>query len=85
MKKRRPSVIDPDFTKAGPALKRAAAKALQLGMQTNTPVWVIRDGVMVDLVAERTNGAHSKANSAKGAISRKHSTKRNTKATNLKK
>ena len=50
--KRRSSAIDSDFAKVGAALERAAAKALQRGLQTNTPVWVIRDGVMVDLVAE---------------------------------
>ena len=31
------------------ALRRAAKKALELGMRTNTPVWVIRDGKIVDL------------------------------------
>lgn len=30
------------------ALRRAAAKALELGIRTNTAVWVIRDGKIVD-------------------------------------
>jgi hypothetical protein len=31
------------------ALQRAARRALKEGLETGTPVWVIKDGRMVDL------------------------------------
>lgn len=31
------------------ALRRAAKKALQIGLETGTPVWVMKNGRMVDL------------------------------------
>ena len=85
MTKKRPSVIDPDLAKVGAALRRAAAKALERGIQTNTPVWVMRDGVLVDLVAERQRTTPSKGSKAKTSISRKRNTKRNIKTVKLKK
>jgi hypothetical protein len=33
-------------------LRRAAKKALQIGLETRTPVWVMKDGRMVDLTKE---------------------------------
>lgn len=36
------------------ALRRAAKRALQLGIQTGTPVYVIRDNKIVDLTKERS-------------------------------
>lgn len=45
-------IKDPDLAKVGIALKRAAAKARQLGFDTNTPVYVFREGKIVDIVAE---------------------------------
>ena len=43
---------DPDILGSYPALKRAARRALELGLQTNTPVWVIKDGKIVDRTIE---------------------------------
>jgi hypothetical protein len=40
---------DPDLAGAGAALKRAAANALKLAMQTNTPLYVFRDGKIINL------------------------------------
>jgi len=40
---------DPDLVGASKALKRAAANALKLARQTNTPCYVYRDGKIVDL------------------------------------
>lgn len=40
---------DPDLAGAEAALKRAAAKAMRLAMQTNTPLYVFRDGEIIDL------------------------------------
>ncbi|WP_342350042.1 hypothetical protein [uncultured Nitrospira sp.] len=45
-------IKDPDLAKVGVALKRAAANARQLGLDTNTPVYVFRNGKIVDIVAE---------------------------------
>ena len=67
--KDRPSVSDPDLSRVGVALRRAAAKAKELGLQTNTPVYVLRNGVIVDLVAE------IRADNAGQKTSRKASTK----------
>jgi len=34
------------------ALRRAAKNALELGLRTGTPVWVVRDSKLVDLTKE---------------------------------
>ncbi len=46
---------DADMVYAEAALRRAAEKALELGRRTHTPVWVVRDGALVDLAAEGEN------------------------------
>jgi len=40
---------DPDIIASEKALRRAARRALQLGLQTGTPVYVIKKGRIVDL------------------------------------
>jgi dihydroxyacetone kinase-like predicted kinase len=40
---------DADMSKARQALERAAARARQLAEQTGTPLYVLRDGQVVDL------------------------------------
>ena len=40
---------DPDILASAKALRRAAKRALELGLRTGTPVWVIKRGKMVDL------------------------------------
>ena len=40
---------DPDIIGSFAALKRAAKRALREGLETGTPVWVIKDGKIVDL------------------------------------
>lgn len=47
------NIKDPDLAKVGVALARAAANARKLGFDTNTPVYVYRDGKIVDIVAEQ--------------------------------
>ena len=42
-------VPDADMTKAGRALERAAARARRLAEQTGTPLYVFKDGHVVDL------------------------------------
>lgn len=40
---------NPDIIASGKALLRAARRALELGLNTGTPVYVIKDGEIVDL------------------------------------
>jgi len=47
--KRKSTVADADMSKAGRALERAAARARQLAGQTGTPLYIFRDGHVVDL------------------------------------
>ncbi len=44
---------DPDIQASFAALRRAARRALELGMRTGTPVWVIKRGRIVDLAREK--------------------------------
>ncbi len=43
---------DPDIIASEKALRRAAKRALEIGLQTGTPVHVIKDGKIVDLTKE---------------------------------
>ena len=47
--KTKSKVADADLSKAGQALERAAARARQLSEQTGTPLYVFKDGRVVDL------------------------------------
>jgi len=49
-KNQRMKETDPDLAGALPALKRAAASALRLSIQTKTPFIVFEDGKIVDLL-----------------------------------
>ena len=42
----------PDLIGADAALERAARRALELALQTDTSCWVLRDGKIVDIAAE---------------------------------
>jgi hypothetical protein len=53
MRSSRLAVTDPDLAKALPALKRAAAAARRLSVETGTPFYVVQDGRVVDLNAPR--------------------------------
>ena len=44
--------VDRDMEGVDAALRRAARRARELGEQTGTPVYVLRDGKIVDLTAE---------------------------------
>lgn len=52
--KSKPSAVDADMIKAGHALERAAARARQLAEQTGTPLYVFKDGRVVDLNRQST-------------------------------
>ena len=43
---------DSDLEGSKAALQRAARRALELGIQTGTPVYVLRDGKIVDIAKE---------------------------------
>lgn len=43
---------DPDILAAGAALRRAARRARELGRKTGTPVYVLKNGRIVDLTKE---------------------------------
>lgn len=46
---------DPDIIGSYAALRRAARRALQIGLETNTPVYVMIKGQIVDLTKRRRN------------------------------
>jgi len=55
-------IKDPDIRNSLPALKRAAKRALREGLETGTPVWVIKNGRMVDLTrGKRRKGRKPRA------------------------
>jgi hypothetical protein len=43
---------DLDIIASGKALRRAARRALEIGLQTGTPVYVIKKGRIVDLTKQ---------------------------------
>ncbi len=51
------SVRHSEITGELAALRRAARRALQIGLETETPVWVIKNGKMVDLTIGRRRTA----------------------------
>ena len=53
------------------ALRRAAKNALELGLKTGTPVWIVRDNKLVDLTKE-----HRPAKKSSKRASRKTGTRR---------
>lgn len=51
---------DPDILSAGVALRRAARRAHEIGRKTGTPVYVLKNGRIVDLTRERKRRARSR-------------------------
>lgn len=49
MTKRKHGSKDPDIVASEAALRRAAKRALQIGLETGTPVYVLENGKIVDL------------------------------------
>ena len=52
MSKRLLDSTDPDIIGSFAALCRAVKRALQIGLETNTPVYVLENGRIVDLTEE---------------------------------
>lgn len=44
---------DPDILASAKALRRAARRALELGLRTGTPVYILQDGKIIDLTKQR--------------------------------
>ena len=49
MNRRAAASKDPDIIASAKALRRAARRALEIGLSTGTPVYVMQDGKIVDL------------------------------------
>jgi hypothetical protein len=52
MKRKAMGSKDPDIIASEKALRRAAKRALEIGLQTGTPVYVIKNGEIVDLTKD---------------------------------
>lgn len=63
-----PAHEDRDMEGVDAALRRAARRARELGEQTGTPVYVLRDGEIVDLTAETLASGREKTASTRQAI-----------------
>jgi hypothetical protein len=48
---------DPDIIASEAALRRAAKRALQIGLETGTPVYVLINGKIVDLTKRQRRSA----------------------------
>lgn len=60
MKKNSMTSKDPDIIGSYAALRRAAKRALQIGLETGTPVYVLIDGKIVDLTKRRSRKARKR-------------------------
>ena len=49
---------DPDILASVKALRRAARRALEIGLATGTPVYVMKAGKIVDLTREMAGDSH---------------------------
>jgi hypothetical protein len=74
MANRRVNQPSPEARDTLRALRRAAKNALELGLKTGTPVWVVKDSKLVDLTKEHHTSKKSsskrsarKANPSKAA------------------
>lgn len=53
MNRRESGSKDPDILASAKALRRAARRALKLGLETGTPVYVLQNGRIVDLTKQK--------------------------------
>ena len=60
MTKRLMNSKDPDIIASEKALRRAARRALEIGIKTGTPVYVIKKGKIVDLTEQHRRNAKQK-------------------------
>jgi len=57
---------DPDIIASEAALRRAAKRALQIGLDTGTPVYVLEEGKIVDLTKRHRRNVRKR----RGRVSR---------------
>ena len=62
MEKKQNRSKDPDIISSEKALRRAARRALEIGLETGTAVWVIKRGKIVDLTREYRRKTKRKLN-----------------------
>ena len=63
MIKRESALPDADMQAVGPALRRAAMRAREIARQTNTPLVISVDGVVVEQVVSETGTLGNRFNS----------------------
>jgi len=63
--KKKSAVMDADLRNAGRALERAAVRARQLAEQTGTPLYVFKDGRVVDLNPQSKGGGRRRSPSTR--------------------
>ena len=51
---------DPDIRASFKALRRAARRALELGMRTGTPVYVLQNGKIINLARQKRTRVKTK-------------------------
>ena len=51
---------DPDIIASEAAQRRAARRARQIGLETGTPVYVLKKGQIVDLIEQQRRNAKAK-------------------------
>ncbi len=66
MKKEAMKSKDPDIIGSYAALRRAAKRALQIGLETGTPMYVLIDGKIVDLTERYRHKAKRKRRQTQG-------------------
>ena len=57
MKRKAMGSKDADIIASEKALRRAAKRALEIGIQTGTPVYVVKEGKIIDLTKEYRHNA----------------------------
>ena len=65
MNDRRINSVSPEAKDTLRALRRAAKRALELGLQTGTPVYVWKNNQIVDLTKEQRSSKKSKSKRSK--------------------
>lgn len=60
MKKGSSGSKDPDIIASEKALRRAARRAFEIGIKSSTPVYVLKDGEIVDLTKHRKSKGKKK-------------------------
>jgi hypothetical protein len=71
---RRVNQPSPDARDTLRALRRAAKNALELGLKTGTPVWVVKNNKLVDLTKEHRTSKKTRAKRSSRKINSRKAT-----------